>query len=1154
MTPALNLEVYEKDPRTHSLLNQGVAKVTSGDSSGELETLRYELKNFVCEGQYAEGLSRILSTYLGHLDKSEQPGVWVSGFFGSGKSHLVKMLQHLWTDFEFPDGAKSRGEAKLTTGVKDLLKELTNAAKRHGGLHAAAGDLRTEAKESIRLALLGILFKSVGLPGDYTRACFQMWLRDEKVEEEVRRFITDAGGSFERELTNLYVSKLMAQAILKSLPDFASKPSDVALILKSQFPPDPKDVSTDDMIARIMQAVGRNGKLPYTVVILDEVQQYINDDPDRSKAVQDLKEQCCAKLGANFLLIGTGQNALSGTALLQRLQGRFPVTVELQDTDVEQVTREVVLKKKPSAESALKKILDEHSGEIERQLNGTKIAFSGQDRTLLVQDYPILPVRRRFWERVLRAVDKAGTGAQLRNQLWVVHDAVKQTADWPLGNVVGGAFIYDASIKSSALKSGTLLQEISETIEKQKKEEDGELRYQLCALIFLIGQLPHNNEPLDAGVRADAETLADLLVTDLTSSSAPLRKKIPELLEKLVTSGAIMPVEDEFRMQTREGAQWNQSYLEAKNRLINDAGKLASERSQLLRTQCGEVLKKFKLPHGASKEYRKIDLHFGDVAPQIDGSAIPVWVRDGWEVEEKAVLNDARAAGDKAIVYGYIPRKMAEELKQAIAGYYAATTTLQAKGSPSGDEGIQARKAMETRQEQSEKVRNGLIADILNETQVYLAGGDPVGGTLLNQKIQDAATLCLDRLYPLFHLADHPASDWEKVYKRAKDGAADALTAVGHKEDADKHPVCKAVSEFVGSGKKGADVQKHFESPKYGWPRDAINAALVVLVQAGTLRAISGSGAKEMIPAAKLDQKTIAAVEFRCETVTLSKVQLIELRGLFKKIGLNTQPNQESSHAVEFLGKLTRLAEAAGGDAPLPKSPDIAHIADLANRVGNDQLKAIHDIKDRLAQQILAWETDRDLILQRLPHWKQLEALLKFAADLPVAAEVQPEVNAIERDRKLLGNPDPVPGMVEKLTGALRAELNEVHSRISDDHEARMAALTESSTWKQITQPQRHEILNANLIRALPKVAVGTTDEILDTLRHTKLTELRAISEALPTRFSKAAAAAAKLLEPKAQHVSLPGGTIKNEDDLKTWLSDAEDRIREKMKEGPVIL
>lgn len=293
----MNLEIYEKDPCTHTLLNQGVAKVTSGQSSAELDTLRYELTNFVCDGQYAEGLSRILSTYLGHLDKSEQPGVWVSGFFGSGKSHLVKMLQYLWTDFEFQDGAKARGVTKLPTGVKDLLKELTNSAKRHGGLHAAAGDLRTEGKDSIRLSLLGIIFKSVGLPGDYSRACFQMWLRDEGLEDTVRKHITNAGSDFETQLSYLYVSDLIAQAILEARPKLANQVADVLTLIQGQFPPDPKDVSIDDMIERIMQAIGKNGKLPYTVVILDEVQQYINDDASRSKAVQDVKEQCCAAGG-----------------------------------------------------------------------------------------------------------------------------------------------------------------------------------------------------------------------------------------------------------------------------------------------------------------------------------------------------------------------------------------------------------------------------------------------------------------------------------------------------------------------------------------------------------------------------------------------------------------------------------------------------------------------------------------------------------------------------------------------------------------------------------------------------------------------------------------------------------------------------------------
>jgi hypothetical protein len=88
----------------------------------------------------------------------------------------------------------------------------------------------------------------------------------------------------------------------------------------------------------------------------------------------------------------------------------------------------------------------------------------------------------------------------------------------------------------------------------------------------------------------------------------------------------------------------------------------------------------------------------------------------------------------------------------------------------------------------------------------------------------------------------------------------------------------------------------------------------------------------------------------------------------------------------------------------------------------------------------------------------------------------------------------------------------------------------------------------------MPKIAVGTTEEVLDTLRHTKLSELRAISDALPTRFNNAATTAAKLLEPKAQHISLPGGTIKNDDDLKAWLTEAENCIRQKLKDGPVIL
>ncbi len=223
----LNREFYEKDPRTNKLLNNGVAKVTTGQSDPEIDTLRYEISNFVCDGQYADGLKRILTTYLANLDKSEQPGVWVSGFFGSGKSHLVKMLQHLWIDYEFPDGAKARGLAKLPTQAKELLKELSTVAKRSGGLHAAAGTLGSGAGDSVRLELLGIIFKSVGLPEQYASANFVMWLRHEGLEEAVRHHLENAGRDFDMEVANLYVSDAMAKAILAARSGFAGNTGEV---------------------------------------------------------------------------------------------------------------------------------------------------------------------------------------------------------------------------------------------------------------------------------------------------------------------------------------------------------------------------------------------------------------------------------------------------------------------------------------------------------------------------------------------------------------------------------------------------------------------------------------------------------------------------------------------------------------------------------------------------------------------------------------------------------------------------------------------------------------------------------------------------------------------------------------------------------------
>ena len=294
-------------------------------------------------------MAHILETYLNNVNQAQQPGVWVSGFYGSGKSHLVKMVRALWVDTKFEDGAKARGIATLPQSIQDLLKELSTQAKRYGGAHAASGTLGAGASGSVRLALLRVLFKSVGLPEQYPIARFVMWLKREDIYEAVQKHVDQNGYDFAEELENFYVAEGLHEALVAVKPQVFSSPVACVETLNNLYP-FVNDVSNDEMLKSIRQALTRDGKLPLTLIALDEVQQYIGEDGQRSMDVQEAVEACCKSIGGKLMFIGTGQTAVTGTSNLKKLEGRFTVRVELSDADVDAVVRKVILAKKTSGQ------------------------------------------------------------------------------------------------------------------------------------------------------------------------------------------------------------------------------------------------------------------------------------------------------------------------------------------------------------------------------------------------------------------------------------------------------------------------------------------------------------------------------------------------------------------------------------------------------------------------------------------------------------------------------------------------------------------------------------------------------------------------------------------------------------------------------------
>jgi hypothetical protein len=171
----INRDVFVRNPLKTTIPNDGVAKLGEPNTPQEWDVLRYELENFVCDGEYERGLEKILSTYLANLDNTIQPAAWVSGFYGSGKSHLVRVLEFLWRDSEFPGGATARGLVNLPESIREHLRELDTAGRRGGGLWSAAGTLDAGVGDSVRLAILGIVLRSARLPGRYA----QLWGRGE---------------------------------------------------------------------------------------------------------------------------------------------------------------------------------------------------------------------------------------------------------------------------------------------------------------------------------------------------------------------------------------------------------------------------------------------------------------------------------------------------------------------------------------------------------------------------------------------------------------------------------------------------------------------------------------------------------------------------------------------------------------------------------------------------------------------------------------------------------------------------------------------------------------------------------------------------------------------------------------------------------------
>lgn len=1142
-----NRELFYRDPTETKIPNDGVAKVVRPTTDQQWDVLRWELRSFVCEGQYACGLERILNSFLTNLSQAEQPAAWVSGFYGSGKSHLVRVLEYLWRGVELPGGDRARDLVTLPDDVRDHLTELSTAGKRLGGLWSAAGTLASGKSDAVRLAFLSILFESAGLPEEYARARFTIWARENGYLDPLRTAIENEDRTFEKEIHDLYVSPVIAKALLEIDPTLGTSINEVRALLKTQFPPTTKDITLDEMFD-VMDDVLRlqattSGKLPLTLVVLDEMQQYIGDDNDKALAVQNIVEGCSARFESQVLFVATGQSALTATPTLQKLIDRFRLPVELSDNDVETVVREVVLRKNPEHVPMLKATIEASETEIDRHLGGTRYAQRAEEKRKLVPDYPVLPNRWRLWSEMLRAVDRAGKSGLVRSQLGLIHGGVRSAANRPVGVVIGADYLFfDDKAHVDMLMSGVLLREVDDFIQSMMAAGgDNATKGRLCALTFLISQMSQPVLGGESGLRATAPFLADLLVEDLAEDGARLRSRVPGLLDELVDDGRIVRVDDEYRLLTQEDAEWEKDYRTRLAAIRDDAQRLNELRGERLVSAVNASLGGLKLTHGASKTPRKVDIHWGQDEPSSQDGDVPVWIRDEWSVTEAAVRKAAAEAGeDSPVVFVLLPKRQADQIKETLASHAAAEDTLR-RPTPQTDEGKAAQRAMRTRLAIDDERLTSLLQEVVAHARVFQGGGAELTTSTLRETVETAANRSLVRLFPKFKQGDN--ANWGKVVTKAREGAPDALDAVGHHDEPTTNAVCKEVlAAITGGGTKGAELQKRFSAPPFGWPKDAVSGAILTLFAAGNVRAAQDG--KDLAGPKELLQTQIGKVALYKEDEPPSATQRLMVRGLLTAAGVRYEAGQEGAQLSALLQRLKDLAGHAGGSPPLPEPPDVDHLDALLVLGGNQRFRAIADDHDRLSVDLDRWRAADQQREKRESEWDDLLRLLRHAEALPIAAEIEPAVSAIRAGRQLLDDPDPIAPLLSELATALREAVASCARRLAEAQQQAVAELETWEDWSKLGTADQDAIKDETKLVAADPPDIGSDEKLLAALDATPLSAWQDRISLVPGRRDQARQRAAVRLEPESVAVTPPSATIKDKSDLEKYLREVRSRVQ----------
>lgn len=529
----------------------GVIKVSQDDE----KSLEQELSEYIITKELRRHFNTFFDNYAAAIDApTDKIGVWISGFFGSGKSHFLKMLSYLLSNQEVSgkhafDYFKDKfDDPMMTATAMKCVSVPTESVLFNIDIVAPT----PKDKNVVLRTFAKMFYNHCGFYGDDLKiAKLERFVEKQGKTDAFRTTFEAINGApwVESRDSALFFEDDVVETLQKVL----GMSEEAA---RNWFNnEDSGSLSVQQLVSEIKEYVDSKGKDFRLLFMIDEVGQFIGDDGDLMLNLQSLVEEIGTQCRGKVWVMVTSQEAIDSIVKItgddfSKIQGRFNTRLSLSSSSVDEVIQKRVLAKTDDAAQLLAMGYDRDQAILKNlfTFNNPVLDIKGfTSSSEFVATYPFVPYQFIVIQKVLAEIRKHGnSGKHLsggeRSMLSGFQEAAQKIQDKDEHALVPFYLFYDTV---HTFLEGAIRRVIDRA---QTAADNGDgLEVQDVAVLKLLYLIRYIDD-----IKANIDNIAILMIDDVRVDKIALRQSVTASLERLLSQNYIARSGDTYAFLTDE--------------------------------------------------------------------------------------------------------------------------------------------------------------------------------------------------------------------------------------------------------------------------------------------------------------------------------------------------------------------------------------------------------------------------------------------------------------------------------------------------------------------------------------------------------------------------------------------------------------------------